>query len=80
MMKFGQLTKVPLLIAEQWHKAKNPFEEPCHVLECQFGEECVEDDIEREGLDPNTLNENDLQSQENCSKIVHFQEDDGSPD
>ena len=42
-------------------KAKNPFEEPCHVLECQFGEECVEDDIEREGLDPNTLNENDLQ-------------------
>ena len=68
------------ILPEQWHKAKNPFEEPCHVLECQFGEECVEDDIEREGLDPNTLNENDLQSQENRSKIVQLQEDDGYPD
>ena len=40
----------------------------------------MNDDIEREGLDPNTLNENDLQSQENCSKIVQLQEDDGYPD
>ena len=71
------------ILPEQWHKAKNPFEEPCHVLECQFGEECVEDDIEREGLDPNTLNENDLQSQENRGiyvGLVAGQEDDGYPD
>ena len=71
------------ILPEQWHKAKNPFEEPCHILECQFGEECVEDDIEREGLDPNTLNENDLQSQENRGiyvGLVAGQEDDGYPD
>lgn len=32
---------------EVWHQGYNPFEEPCHVLEVQFGEECVEEDIER---------------------------------
>lgn len=38
-----------------WHKAENPFDEPCHVLECQYGEECIESDIEREGEDPTEL-------------------------
>lgn len=31
----------------QWHQITNPFEEPCHIIEIQYGEECVEDDIER---------------------------------
>lgn len=32
---------------EDWHKAYNPFDKPCHVLEVQYGTECVEEDIER---------------------------------
>lgn len=32
---------------EDWHKAYNPFDKPCHVLEVQYGTKCVEDDIER---------------------------------
>lgn len=32
---------------EVWHKASNPFDEHCHILEVQYGEKCVEDDIER---------------------------------
>lgn len=30
-----------------WHQAFNPFEEPCHIIEIQYGEETTEDDIER---------------------------------
>jgi D-beta-D-heptose 7-phosphate kinase/D-beta-D-heptose 1-phosphate adenosyltransferase len=30
-----------------WHQAFNPFDEPCHVIEIQYGEETTEDDIER---------------------------------
>ena len=32
---------------EVWHKASNPGTEPAHILEIQWGEECVEEDIER---------------------------------
>jgi len=32
---------------EDWHRAYNPFDKPCHVLEVQYGTECVEEDIER---------------------------------
>jgi len=38
---------------EVWHQGYNPFDEPCHILEVQHGEECVESDIEREGVDEN---------------------------
>ena len=31
----------------QWHQITNPFKEVCHLIEIQYGEECVEDDIER---------------------------------
>jgi cytidyltransferase-like protein len=31
----------------EWHQITNPFEETCHLIEIQYGEECVEDDIER---------------------------------
>jgi len=30
-----------------WHKASNNGSEPCHIIEIQYGEECVESDIER---------------------------------
>lgn len=39
-----------------WHLAKNVSDKPCHILECQYGEECIEDDIHRQ-----PLNENDSQ-------------------
>ena len=32
---------------EVWHKASNPGTEPAHILEIQWGNECVEEDIER---------------------------------
>ena len=31
----------------EWHQITNPFEETCHLIEIQYGEECVEGDIER---------------------------------
>lgn len=30
-----------------WHRGFNNFNEPCHILEVQHGEMCVEEDIER---------------------------------
>lgn len=30
-----------------WHQIINPFEEDCHIIEIQYGESVVEDDIER---------------------------------
>jgi len=32
---------------EVWHKASNPGTEPAHILEIQWGDECIEEDIER---------------------------------
>jgi len=32
---------------EDWHQITNPFNETCHLIEIQYGEECVEEDIER---------------------------------
>ena len=37
-----------LIPKEYWHHAKNVSDKPCHVLECQYGEECIEEDIVRE--------------------------------
>jgi len=31
----------------EWHQLTNPFNEPCRLIEIQFGERCVEEDIER---------------------------------
>ncbi len=33
--------------ATVWHQGQNNYNEPCHVLEVQYGIECVESDIER---------------------------------
>jgi mannose-6-phosphate isomerase-like protein (cupin superfamily) len=30
-----------------WHKGINNTEEHCHILEVQFGDKCIEEDIER---------------------------------
>ena len=36
-----------LVPIEAWHQITNPFNEPCHLIEIQYGEECIEEDIER---------------------------------
>ena len=41
--KFDQYN-VPL---EEWHQITNPFDQPCHIIEIQYGEAVVEEDIER---------------------------------
>ena len=33
--------------ASDWHQLKNPFDQPCRIVEIQYGESCDEDDIER---------------------------------
>ena len=35
---------------ETWHKGVNPLNTPCHILEVQYGEECIEEDIERKDV------------------------------
>ena len=30
-----------------WHQLSNPYNEPCRIVEIQYGEECIEEDIER---------------------------------
>jgi len=32
---------------EKWHRLFNPFDEPCKIVEIQYGIVCTEDDIER---------------------------------
>jgi mannose-1-phosphate guanylyltransferase/mannose-1-phosphate guanylyltransferase/mannose-6-phosphate isomerase len=36
--------KIP---TDSWHQLSNPFNEPCSIIEIQYGEECTEEDIER---------------------------------
>ena len=43
LKKFDQYN-VPVT---EWHQITNPFKEKCHIIEIQYGEACVEDDIER---------------------------------
>ena len=31
----------------EWHQITNPFKETCHIIEIQYGDECIEEDIER---------------------------------
>jgi len=32
---------------EQWHQICNPYDKTAHIIEIQYGEECIEEDIER---------------------------------
>lgn len=36
------------IAANTWHQLYNPFNEPCKVIEIQYGIECIENDIERQ--------------------------------
>lgn len=44
LLKTEQSFHVPV---EAWHQITNPFKEPCHIIEIQYGEKTSEDDIER---------------------------------
>jgi len=35
------------ILCGEWHQLTNPFDEPCRVVEIQYGERCDEEDIER---------------------------------
>ena len=50
-MPSKQLTKhqafdIPV---SEWHQLTNPYDVPCRIVEIQYGEHCIEEDIEREG-------------------------------
>jgi cytidyltransferase-like protein len=32
---------------EDWHQICNPYNNPAHIIEIQYGDDCIEDDIER---------------------------------
>ena len=32
---------------KEWHQISNPFKDSCHIIEIQYGENCVESDIQR---------------------------------
>lgn len=34
--------------ANEWHRLYNPFDQPCRIVEIQYGPNCVEEDIERQ--------------------------------
>ena len=36
-----------LIRPKWWHKTTNIGDTPAHIVEIQYGEQCVEDDIER---------------------------------
>jgi cytidyltransferase-like protein len=36
--------KIPV---HQWHQLTNPYTTPCRIVEIQYGEQCIEEDIER---------------------------------
>lgn len=35
------------ILVGDWHQLSNPYNEPCRVVEIQYGKECTEEDIER---------------------------------
>jgi cytidyltransferase-like protein len=35
------------IIVSEWHQLTNPFDAPCKIVEIQYGEQCMEEDIER---------------------------------
>ena len=52
----GGYTLPPTLLKEhleykvpvgEWHQLTNPYDVPCKIVEIQYGEKCVEEDIER---------------------------------
>lgn len=52
----GDLTNPPKILskydewrvpANTWHQLTNPFTQPCVIIEIQYGDKCIEEDIER---------------------------------
>jgi mannose-6-phosphate isomerase-like protein (cupin superfamily) len=35
------------ILKGEWHQLTNPFDIPCIIIEIQYGDKCVEEDIER---------------------------------
>jgi cytidyltransferase-like protein len=35
------------IAVDEWHQLTNPFDTPCKIVEIQYGEQCIEEDIER---------------------------------
>jgi mannose-6-phosphate isomerase-like protein (cupin superfamily) len=35
------------ILVGDWHQLVNPYNEPCRIVEIQYGKACVEEDIER---------------------------------
>lgn len=46
-VQLNELTSGYIIGKEVWHKVTNNTENFCHILEVQYGEQCVENDIER---------------------------------
>ena len=42
-----QLKEVLFIKKHAWHQIINPHEDPCHIIEIQYGEQTIEEDIER---------------------------------
>jgi cytidyltransferase-like protein len=36
------------ILTNEWHRLYNPFDQPCRIVEIQYGPNCVEEDIERQ--------------------------------
>lgn len=48
ILKVTKKANEAYVINEQvWHQGQNNYKEPCHILEVQYGSQCIEDDIER---------------------------------
>lgn len=35
------------IVVGEWHQLTNPFAAPCRIVEIQYGDKCIEEDIER---------------------------------
>ena len=43
LLRHGQI----VIPQNDWHRIRNPFDQPCKIIEVQYGTECIEEDIER---------------------------------
>lgn len=41
------LEDIQFINKKAWHQIINPYDKPCHIIEIQYGDKTVEDDIER---------------------------------
>jgi len=42
-----ELENTLFIAKEAWHQIINPYDDPCHIIEIQYGDKTEEDDIER---------------------------------